>query len=140
MFDKVLNLLGGNLFTGISEIVGKFVTDPTKAAELQAELAKLEAATKVQLEGLAVQDRNSARQREMSVKDRTPSILAYATLSMFLCYIAGVTFFPLLRMQGVMLDKEFVSLALGWLGGTASTVIAYYFGSSAGQDHAARKL
>ena len=36
-------------------------------------------------------------------------------------------------------DKEFVSLALGWLGGTASTVIAYYFGSSAGQDHAARK-
>ena len=139
MFDKILSLLGGNLFTGVAEIVGKFVTDPTKAAELQAELAKLEAATKVQLEGLAVQDRNSARQREMAVKDRTPSILAYATLSMFLCYIAGVTFFPLLRMQGVMLDKEFVSLALGWLGGTASTVIAYYFGSSAGQDHAARK-
>ena len=139
MWDKVLGLLGGNLFTGVAEIVSKFVTDPTKAAELQAELAKLEAATKVQLEGLAVQDRNSARQREMSVKDRTPSILAYATLSMFLCYIAGVTFFPLLRMQGVMLDKEFVSLALGWLGGTASTVIAYYFGSSAGQDHAARK-
>ena len=140
MFDKILSLLGGNLFTGVAEIVGKFVTDPTKAAELHAELAKLEAATKVQLEGLAVQDRNSARQREMSVKDRTPSILAYATLSMFLCYIAGVTFFPLLRMQGVMLDKEFVSLALGWLGGTASTVIAYYFGSSAGQDHASRKL
>ena len=139
MFDKILSLLGGNLFTGVAEIVGKFVTDPTKAAELQAELAKLEAATKVQLEGLAVQDRNSARQREMAVKDRTPSILAYATLSMFLCYIAGVTFFPMLQLHGVTLDKEFVSLALGWLGGTASTVIAYYFGSSAGQDHAARK-
>ena len=139
MLDKILSVLGGNLFTGVAEIVGKFVTDPTKAAELHAELAKLEAATKVQLEGLAVQDRNSARQREMSVKDLTPSILAYATLSMFLAYIAGVTFFPMLKL-GVTLDKEFVSLALGWLGGTASTVIAYYFGSSAGQDHAARKL
>ena len=115
------------------------MTDPTKAAELHAELAKLEAATKVQLEGLAVQDRNSARQREMSVKDLTPSILAYGTLATFLAYIAGVTFFPMLKL-GVTLDKEFVSLALGWLGGTASTVIAYYFGSSAGQDHAARKL
>ena len=140
MLDKILSVLGGNLFTGVAEIVGKFVTDPTKAAELHAELAKLEAATKVQLEGLAVQDRNSARQREMSVKDLTPSILAYATLTMFLAYIAGVTFFPMLQLQGVTLDKEFVSLALGWLGGTASTVIAYYFGSSAGQDHAARKL
>ena len=41
MWDKVLGLLGGNLFTGVAEIVGKFVTDPTKAAELHAELAKL---------------------------------------------------------------------------------------------------
>ena len=139
MFDKILSLLGGNLFTGVADIVSKFVTDPTKAAELHAELAKLEAATKVQIEGLAVQDRNSARQREMSVKDLTPSILAYGTLATFLAYIAGVTFFPMLKL-GVTLDKEFVSLALGWLGGTASTVIAYYFGSSAGQDHASRKL
>jgi hypothetical protein len=26
----------------------------------------------------------------------------------------------------------FVNIAIGWLGGTASTVVSYYFGSSAG--------
>jgi len=50
---------------------------------------------------------------------------------MFLVYIAAVTFWPAFH-DGVKLDKEFINIALGWLGGTASTVIAYYFGSSAG--------
>ena len=38
-----------------------------------------------------------------------------------------VTFLP----TSPVADKTFISVAVGWLGGTASTVIAYYFGDSA---------
>ena len=128
MFEKLIGALGGNLFTGVAEVVGKFVTDPTKQAELQAELVKLEATVRTKALEIEASDRHSARQREMAVKDRTPSHLAYATLAMFLGYIAAVTFLPL--YTPVHLDKEFINIALGWLGGTASTVVASYFGSS----------
>ena len=33
-----------------------------------------------------------------------------------------------------MADQGFINIAVGWLGGTASTVVAYYFGSSSGSD------
>ena len=135
MWDKVLGLLGGNLFTGVAEIVGKFVTDPTKAAELQAELAKLEAATKVQLEGLAVQDRNSARQREMAVKDGTPAILAYVITAGFFGILAWMLVRPIPE-QG----HDALMILLGSLGTAWVAIVSYYYGSSAGQDNAARKL
>lgn len=131
MFDKLLSVLGGNLLGGVSEIIGKFVTDPTKQAELQVELAKLEQDIRVKAMELEASDRASARQREVAVRDWTPAVLAYLTIAMFLGYIAAVTFWPTFH-DGMKLDKEFINIALGWLGGTASTVIAYYFGSSAG--------
>lgn len=99
-----------------------------------AELKKIEADFLVQmerigvdLEKIAADDRNSARQREMEIKDKTPAILAYGTMAAFFSYIGGVTFFDLPTA-----DMDFIYLALGWLGGTASTVVAYYFGSSSG--------
>lgn len=100
-----------------------------------AELKKIEADFLVQmerigvdLEKIAADDRNSARQREMTVKDKTPAILAYGTMLSFFGYIGAVTFYPMTTTA----DMDFIYLALGWLGGTASTVVAYYFGSSSG--------
>jgi len=69
MFDKLVSVLGGNLFGGVAELVGKFVTDPTKQAELQAQLVKMEADIRVKAMELEASDRASARQREMAVKD-----------------------------------------------------------------------
>ena len=34
MFEKIASILGGNLFSGVSEIISKFVEDPTKRAEI----------------------------------------------------------------------------------------------------------
>lgn len=59
------------------------------------------------------------------------AVLAVVTMVAFFGYIGLVTFAPVSDFK-----SDFVNLALGWLGGTASTVIAYYFGSSAGQDAA----
>lgn len=44
MWDKVIGLLGGSLFGGISELIGRFKLDPTVAAQLQAELQQREIA------------------------------------------------------------------------------------------------
>lgn len=65
---------------------------------------------------------------QRAANDRIPALLAIATLAAFFAYLLGVTFLP------VSTDAGVVNLAIGWLGGSASTVIAYYFGSSAGRD------
>lgn len=96
--------------------------------DFKARMAELE----VDLERIAAGDRDSARMRETVVKDRVPATLALLTLIAFFGYIGLVTFSPL-----AVVKSDFINLALGWLGGSASTVIAYYFGSSAGRD---RKL
>ena len=73
-----------------------------------------------------MQDRDSARRRQAMMGDHVPSVLAVLTL-VPLGYIGAVTFWP----GGIAADVGFINIAVGWLGGTASTVVAYYFGSSA---------
>lgn len=94
-------------------------------ADFKVQMKKLD----IDLEAIHQQDRDSARKREMATGDKIPAVLAITTMIAFFGYIGGVTFFP-----PAMIDIAFVNIAVGWLGGTASTVVAYYFGSSSGQD------
>jgi hypothetical protein len=94
-------------------------------ADFKVQMKKLD----IDLEAIHQQDRDSARKREMATGDKIPAVLAITTMLAFFGYIGGVTFFPAATM-----DIAFINIAVGWLGGTASTVIAYYFGSSSGQD------
>lgn len=96
--------------------------------DFKTRMAELE----VDLQRISADDRNSARQREMVLKDNVPAVLAVLTMVAFFGYIGAVTF-----LDSVVAKSEMVTLAIGWLGGTASTVISYYFGSSAGRDKAA---
>ena len=77
MWEKLASILGGSIFTGIAEVIKTFVPDPTKQAEalLQLEMLRLQAAQ--ELFKAEVADRDSARKREMEVKDATPRVLAY---------------------------------------------------------------
>lgn len=103
--------------------------------EQLAQIKKIEADFKVQmkeldidLERIHASDRDSARRRQAEMGDHIPSILAVMTMVAFFGYIGAVTFSEAARTA----DIGFINIAVGWLGGTASTVVAYYFGSSSG--------
>lgn len=138
--------LGGMAVKAISEaLLGKPDGTPDEVSkaienatpEQLTKLKQIDADFKVQMKKLDIDlvrlgaaDRNSARQREMVVKDKIPAVLAVLTMIAFFGYIGLVTFLP----AAVMADVGFINIAVGWLGGTASTVVAYYFGSSSGSD------
>ncbi|MEE9316539.1 MAG: hypothetical protein V3U97_05460 [bacterium] len=97
-------------------------------------LKQAEAGFKVKMEELGIdleaihqKDRDSARQREMAVKDKTPSILAYV-------YTAGYFFILgwILKMGIPESTKEIIMVLMGILSTAEVGIIQYYFGSSAG--------
>lgn len=82
----------------------------------------------IDLDRIDAGDRDSARRRETEVKDWTPRFIALLTIVSFFSYIGMVTFYPFNTQP----NMEFVNLAIGWIGGVATSVISYYFGSSSG--------
>lgn len=79
------------------------------------------------IEALASSDRDSARKREMEVKDNTPKILAY---SLVLGFFATLGF--MLFASVPVASRDLLNIMLGMLGTSFTGVVAYYFGSSAG--------
>ena len=80
-----------------------------------------------ELEAIAQKDRDSARQREIAVKDKTPAVLATVVV---------VGFFSILYLMIFTTVSEAahdaVMLLLGTLSGALVSVFSYYFGSSSG--------
>lgn len=95
-----------------------------KTAELnfKQRMAELQ----IDLERIATEDRNSARNREVQVKDRTPTMLATLIVGGY-CY---VQWFLLQNVIDVNM-RDIVMRMLGVLDGALMMVLAYYFGSSA---------
>jgi len=99
-----------------------------------AKLNEIDAAFKVRmreldidLEKLSVQDRDSARRREIEMRDWTPKILAFSILGGYFACL-----FWLLGRGMPTSGSESVIMMLGALSQTVTAVVAYYFGSSAG--------
>lgn len=92
--------------------------------EFAETMAKLELDTAK----LTTDDRASARVRETSVKDRTPSIMGYIVLVGFFGVAAAAVlgYVPENSTMGAMI--------LGYLAGDVKQVLGYYFGGSAGDD------
>lgn len=102
-----------------------------KQAEQQFELQmnQLDINSVEDMEKLNIQDRDSARKREMDVKDWTPRILAYGVTVGFF----GLLVF-LLRHAVPAESRDILNIMLGSLGTAWISIVTYYFGSSSGSD------
>lgn len=69
----------------------------------------------------------SAREREIAVKDKTPSVLAYASFFGFFSIL-----FILMKYEVPPTAHDVMMIMIGVLGGIIQGVISYYFGSSSG--------
>lgn len=123
-------LLGRN--DGTQEEVMEALTNATP--EQLARLKEIDASFKIRmreldidLERLVVQDRDSARRREIETRDWTPKILAFSILGGYFACL-----FWLLGRGMPGSGSESVIMMLGALSQTVTAVVAYYFGSSVG--------
>ena len=99
--------------------------------EFQIEKAKLEPQHQEELERIAAADRDSARKREMAVKDTMPGQLAWlAVLSLMGC----ILLIAFGNLDGGARDA--VLTLTGFVGASYKDVYGYFFGSSSGQDKA----
>lgn len=127
MMDKILSILGGNLFTGITDLVKAFKLPPEQQVQFEQRMAELHATTVLQLEKIAAEDRDSARKREMATGDSTNRVLAYLIVVVFGAAQYMVFTHPFAQDQAIM-----VARVLGTIDMALGLVLGYYFGSSAG--------
>jgi hypothetical protein len=83
----------------------------------------------IDLEKIASDDRDSARRREVQVRDWMPRVLAFVIVAGFM----GTVFMVLLGVVEGMKDPLMattVGTLIGFVSAKAEQVIAYYFGSS----------
>jgi len=85
------------------------------------------------MEAIAFKDRDSARNREIQVRDNTNKILAYAITLGFFGTLSYILKFGLPQQDEAA--KNVLLMLVGSLGTAWTTgVVGYYFGSSAGSD------
>lgn len=116
---------GGSVETseGIEQLSQKIQSDP----EAPMKLAELQSKYELELVRLSNADLDSARKREMEVKDWMPAVLSLIVTIGFFSSIVAIMY---IRQDAD--DKEVLFMMLGGLGSAFTSVIAYYFGSSAG--------
>ncbi len=119
---------------GISNAIATALADPTQRAALikaeqdfQLQMAELGYKDAEALAATAAADRADARQREMTIKDRIPAILAILITFGFF----GVLTYMLLKPIPPT-GHDAMLLMLGSLSTAWAAVVGYYFGSSAG--------
>jgi hypothetical protein len=127
MWDKVISILGGNVFEGVKDIIRTFKLPPEQQLQFDSKMAELQTQAELKLAELEASDRNSARQRETAIKDKTPAILAYSITIGFFSVL-----FYMLNFEVPQSEREVLFVMLGSLGTAWTGIIAYYFGSSAG--------
>lgn len=101
--------------------------DLVKLKEAENDLLKHLADIGVKIEEISQKDRESARQREVQLKDAAPGILATLIVTGF-----GWVVYTLLVTEPPPGNREVLYMMLGTLSAALGQVLNYYFGSSSG--------
>lgn len=104
--------------------------DLLKLKEADAELQKHLADAGIELEQIAANDRDSARNRQIATKDRVPGILAGVILVGYFAVLAY-----LIKYGLPTASEEILALLIGALTAGLTQVLNFYFGSSAGSKN-----
>lgn len=136
VYQKIADFFGGSVLGGIKDLIQTFKLPPEQALAADMKVKELEHAIKVKALDLDVEDRKSARMREIQVKDKTVSTLAYIIVGSFVAVsvfmISHPYIFPGTKMEPEQLGM--VGTIVGYLAAKAEQVASYYFGSSASSD------
>lgn len=140
--------LGGMAVSAAADALG--LTDKTEAslklalsgasADDMLKLKQADQAFSAQMQALGFQnieamaklenaDRDSARNREIQVKDRTPKILAYLVTTGFFAMLVFMLF-KIIPTE----NRDILNIMLGALGSTFTSIVAYFFGSTKGSE------
>lgn len=123
--DKVVAALQGGQLSG-DQVAA------IRQAELEAKAKEDELGFK--FTELEYKDLDSARQREISVKDNTNRVLAYSIVGSFIAMVTGTL------MGWAKVDSVLAGTLVGYLSAKAEQVLAYYFGSTSGSMAKTRLL
>lgn len=144
--------LGGPAGSLVGKALGSFIGDDnatpedilkvlTEDAAARQRAVEFQATHEVELKRIALEekridmeDRNSARVRESSVKDSTNKTLAFVVVGSFVAVVG----FSLAGYAKV--DSALAGTLVGYLSAKAEQVIAYYFGSTSGSSEKTRLL
>lgn len=132
------NILGG-LLGGDERAIEQAVLSGNPDALAKVRIAEIELQKRLEELGvrdleLSNEDRASARSRQERLRDVTPAVLAGAiTVGFF-----GVLGYML--VEGVPANAEALYIMLGSLGTAWASVVAYFFGSSAGSKDKTAEL
>ena len=114
----------------VSEVLnsGKMSADQIASLKLaEIEFSRFLESNKIRIEEISAGDRASARAREISVKDWVPAWLAIMLTVGFFGILAYM-----LKYGAPEAGRDALLVMLGSLGTGWTSVLAYYFGSSAG--------
>ncbi len=136
IFASIANALTGGIIGQVGDILDKTSTSDEERLQIKQAIEKQVQEHVVAMETIATErekiaagDRGSAREREMAVKDYIPGILAISLT---------VGFFGLLGWMMYQApppaSRDILTVMLGSLGTGWITMLAYYFGSSAGSS------
>lgn len=124
------------------EIIAKVREADQRHAEVMGQqgidLAKLNSDHALAQENMAAGDRDSARKREISVKDRTPAHLAYMIIGGFFAVsIAQLIALMGFGDQAAKIPPQgwlLIGNISGYLAAEAKAAASYYFGTTSGSD------
>lgn len=143
LIKNVFSGAGSGLLDGVSKVIGNFVEDPTKKAQINEQLQALIAKHQETMASLAEQeyetqlkDVDSARQMQIAAlkqeswfaKNQIHILATAVTLGFF-----GLLSY-MIKYNVPDANKDMLNIMLGSLGTAWVSIVGFYFGSSKGSD------